>query len=68
MDDEPRYVDLTYRDQDTPVVTYSADWQNRRQKVQVNVLKKKRTVTKSSQVPSLVCLQQKTLYLQAARF
>ena len=40
LDDEPRYVDLTYRDQDTPVVTYSADWQNRRQKVQVNVLKK----------------------------
>ena len=42
MDDEPRYVDLTYRDQDTPVVTYSADWQNRRQKVQVNVLKKEK--------------------------
>ena len=42
LDDEPRYVDLTYRDQDTPVVTYSADWQNRRQKVQVNVLKKEK--------------------------
>ena len=35
-------MDLTYRDQDTPVVTYSADWQNRRQKVQVNVLKKEK--------------------------
>ena len=42
LDDEPRYVDLTYRDQDTPVVTYSADWQNRRQKVQINVLKKEK--------------------------
>ena len=42
LDEEPRYVDLTYRDQDTPVVTYSADWQNRRQKVQVNVLKKEK--------------------------
>ena len=42
LDDEPRYVDLTYRDQDTPVVTYSADWQNRRQKIQVNVLKKEK--------------------------
>ena len=42
LDDEPRYVDLTYRDQDTPVVTYSADWQNHRQKVQVNVLKKEK--------------------------
>ena len=42
LDDEPRHVDLTYRDQDTPVVTYSADWQNRRQKVQVNVLKKEK--------------------------
>lgn len=42
LDDEPRYVDLIYRDQDTPVVTYSADWQNRRQKVQVNVLKKEK--------------------------
>ena len=42
LDDEPRSVDLTYRDQDTPVVTYSADWQNRRQKVQVNVLKKEK--------------------------
>ena len=35
-------MDLTYRDQDTPVVTYSADWQNRRQKIQVNVLKKEK--------------------------
>lgn len=40
LDNEPRYVDLTYRDQDTPLVTYSADWQNARQRVQVEVLKK----------------------------
>ena len=42
LDNEPRYVDLTYRDQDTPLVTYSADWQNARQKVQVEVLKKEK--------------------------
>ena len=40
LDNEPRYVDLTYRDQDTPLVTYSADWQNARQRIQVEVLKK----------------------------
>lgn len=40
LDSEPRYVDLSYRDQDTPVVTYDEDWQNNRQKVSVNVLKK----------------------------
>lgn len=42
LDNEPRYVDLTYRDQDTPLVTYSADWQNVRQRVQVEVLKKEK--------------------------
>lgn len=42
LDNEPRYVDLTYRDQDTPLVTYSADWQNPRQRVQVEVLKKEK--------------------------
>ena len=42
LDNEPRYVDLTYRDQDTPLVTYSADWQNARQRVQVEVLKKEK--------------------------
>ncbi len=39
LDDELRYVDLSYRDQDTPVVTYDADW-NAGQKVTVQVLKK----------------------------
>lgn len=42
LDNEPRYVDLTYRNQDTPLVTYSADWQNARQRVQVEVLKKEK--------------------------
>jgi LPXTG-motif cell wall-anchored protein len=42
LDNEPRYVDLTYRDQDTPLVTYSADWQNALQRVQVEVLKKEK--------------------------
>lgn len=42
LDDEPRYVDLTYRDQDTPVVVYDEDWQNNRQKVAVTVLKKEK--------------------------
>jgi len=39
LDEEPRYVDLSYRDQDTPVVVYDENWQNNRQKVAVNVLK-----------------------------
>ena len=42
LDGEPRYVDLSYRDQDTPVITYDEKWQNARQKVKVTVLKKKR--------------------------
>ena len=46
LDNEPRYVDLTYRDQDTPLVTYSADWQNARQRVQVEVLKKEKDINK----------------------
>ena len=39
LDEEIREVDLTYRDQDTPVVTFSTDWQNNRQKVDLQVLK-----------------------------
>ena len=42
LDAEIRYVDLSYRDQDTPVVTYDEDWQNARQKVTVQVLKKEK--------------------------
>ena len=42
LDGEPRYVDLSYRDQDTPVVTYDEKWQNARQKVKVTVLKKEK--------------------------
>ena len=39
LDGEIREVDLTYRDQDTKVVTFSTDWQNSRQKAEINVLK-----------------------------
>ena len=39
LDGEPHFVDLTYRDQDTPVVVYDENWQNNRQKVAVHVLK-----------------------------
>ena len=42
LDGEPRFVDLTYRDQDTPVVTFDEEWQNKRQKVKVTVLKKEK--------------------------
>ena len=42
LDGEPRFVDLTYRDQDTPVVTFDEEWQNNRQKIKVTVLKKER--------------------------
>ena len=42
LDGEPRYMDLSYRDQDTPVVTYDEAWQNNRQKVKVTVLKKEK--------------------------
>lgn len=42
LDGEPRYVDLTYRDQDTPVVVYDEDWQNNRQRAVVSVLKKEK--------------------------
>lgn len=40
LDGEPRFVDLTYCDQDTPVVTFDEEWQNNRQKIKVTVLKK----------------------------
>ncbi|MCD8231194.1 MAG: Cna protein B-type domain protein [Clostridiales bacterium] len=39
LDDEIRYVDLSYIDQDTPVVVYDEDWQNNRQTVSVSVVK-----------------------------
>ena len=42
LDGEPRYVDLSYRDQDTPVITYDEKWQNARQKVKVTVVKKEK--------------------------
>ena len=42
LDKESRYVDLSYRDQDTPVITYDEKWQNARQKVKVTVVKKEK--------------------------
>lgn len=39
LDGEIREIDLTYRDQDTAAVTFSTDWQNNRQKAEVNVIK-----------------------------
>ncbi len=42
LDGEIREVDLTYRDQNTPVVTYDEDWQNNRQKAKVTVKKRKK--------------------------
>jgi len=42
LDGETRYVDLSYRDQDTLVITYDEKWQNARQKVKVTVLKKEK--------------------------
>lgn len=42
LDGEPRFVDLTYHDQDTPIVTFEEEWRNNRQKVKVTVLKKEK--------------------------
>ena len=42
LDGEIREIDLTYVDQDTAEVTWSGDWQNNRQKVEVSVLKKEK--------------------------
>lgn len=42
LDGESREIDLTYRDQNTPVVTYDEDWQNNRQKAKVTVVKKEK--------------------------
>jgi len=42
LDDEIRHVDLSYVDQNTPIVVYDEDWQNNRQRVEVNVLKKEK--------------------------
>lgn len=40
LDDTIRIVDLSYVDQNTPIVTYDDVWNNQRQRVEVNVLKK----------------------------
>ncbi len=36
LDQELRYVDLSYRDQNTPVVSFDENWQNNRQRVTVH--------------------------------
>ncbi|MEO2624148.1 SpaA isopeptide-forming pilin-related protein [Blautia wexlerae] len=40
--DKEATVSFSYRDQDTPVITYDEKWQNARQKVKVTVLKKEK--------------------------
>ncbi len=47
LDQELRYVDLSYRDQNTPVVSFDENWQNNRQRVTVHVQK----VEKGSNTP-----------------
>ena len=47
LDGEPRYVDLSYRDQDTPIIVYDENWQNVRQKAIVKVKK----VEKGTETP-----------------
>lgn len=42
LDRERREVDLTYRDQDTAVITYDEEWQNQRQRAIVTVQKKEK--------------------------
>ena len=46
LDNEPRYIDLSYRDQYTPIVVYDEKWQNARQKVTVHLTKKEAAETK----------------------
>ena len=42
LDSEIRHVNLSYVDQNTPVVTYNDDWQNHRQRVIINLVKKEK--------------------------
>lgn len=42
LDEEPVIVDLSYRDQNTPVVVYDEDWQNNRQTVSLSIIKKEK--------------------------
>lgn len=42
LDQEAREIDLLYRDQETAEITYSTDWQNKRQKAEVTVRKKEK--------------------------
>lgn len=42
LDEEIRHVDLSYVDQNTPIVVYDESWQNNRQRVVVQILKKEK--------------------------
>lgn len=64
LDGEIRHVDLTYVDQNTPVVVYDKDWQNNRQRVEVSVLKKEKILTVHWKALSLDYLPKKTLSLR----
>lgn len=64
LDGETREVDLTYRDQNTAEVTYSADWQNKRQKAEVKVLKKRKILTVYWKEPYLLCAIRMILSMQ----
>lgn len=47
LDEEPRYIDLSYRDQDTPIIAFDERWQNARQKVSVRVVKRERGTSRT---------------------
>lgn len=64
LDGEIRHVNLTYVDQNTPVVVYDKDWQNNRQRVEVSVLKKEKILTVHWKELSLDYLPKKTLSLR----
>ena len=59
LDGEIREVDLTYRDQNTPVVTYDEDWQNNRQKAKVTVVKKEKNTDRVLERRSICTLYTK---------
>lgn len=42
LDKRPQTIDLAYVDQETAIVTYEKNWENRRQKAKMTILKKER--------------------------
>lgn len=59
LDKEAREIDLLYRDQETAEITYSTDWQNKRQKVEVIVWKKEKMQTVCFRVQYLPSVSRK---------